>query len=208
LEALLITKTRRSESPALRRQQILDAALAVLAQQGYSEVLLDDVARRAGVAKGTLYLYFKDKQHLYTAVMEGLMVEMGERLRRAMAGETGSPLTKVRAAISETLEFVELHKDFFMQCGQTRSTLCGKKDGEALRQRFDDNLRLIGDQLQAAVKSRELRPHDSLTGGLMVIAMCRMYLMKKVFHGHKPPLRESVDELLDLLLNGLGAKHS
>ena len=42
-----------------RRQAILEAALSVFAEQGFDAARLDDVAARAGVAKGTLYLYFK-----------------------------------------------------------------------------------------------------------------------------------------------------
>lgn len=55
----------------VRRQQILDAALAEFAVHSFDRTKLDDVARRAGVAKGTLYLYFADKQALF----EGLVQE-------------------------------------------------------------------------------------------------------------------------------------
>ena len=52
---------RRSE----RREAILDAALAEFAARGFATTRLDDIARRAGVAKGTLYLYFRDKENLF-----------------------------------------------------------------------------------------------------------------------------------------------
>ncbi len=48
-----------------KRQQILNAALAVFARKGYKPALLDEVAGRAKVAKGTVYLYFKGKEDLY-----------------------------------------------------------------------------------------------------------------------------------------------
>jgi AcrR family transcriptional regulator len=55
-----------------RRQAILDAALTVFAAQGYEAARLDDVAARAGVAKGTLYLYFKDKEEaLFEELVRG-----------------------------------------------------------------------------------------------------------------------------------------
>ena len=51
----------RKVEPETRRQAILDAALAVFAERGFEAARLEDVAARAGVAKGTLYLYFRDK---------------------------------------------------------------------------------------------------------------------------------------------------
>jgi AcrR family transcriptional regulator len=52
-----------------RRQGILAAALEAFAEQGFAAARLDDVAEKAGVAKGTLYLYFKDKEALFEALI-------------------------------------------------------------------------------------------------------------------------------------------
>jgi AcrR family transcriptional regulator len=61
----------RKVDAAARRQAILDAALTVFAQRGYEAARLDDMAAKAGVAKGTLYLYFKDKEALFEALVRG-----------------------------------------------------------------------------------------------------------------------------------------
>src|SRR5580704_18926333 len=55
----------RAQEPAERRAAILDAALDEFAARGFADTRLDDVARRAGVAKGTIYLYFRDKENLF-----------------------------------------------------------------------------------------------------------------------------------------------
>jgi len=55
----------RSTKAAARRSAILDAALNEFAARGFAAARLDDVARRAGVAKGTIYLHFKDKEALF-----------------------------------------------------------------------------------------------------------------------------------------------
>ncbi|HEX5958111.1 MAG TPA: TetR/AcrR family transcriptional regulator [Hyphomicrobiaceae bacterium] len=61
--------TKRSEmarrDPEARRQAILEAALTVFAAEGFAAAKLDQVAETAGVAKGTIYLHFKDKQDLF-----------------------------------------------------------------------------------------------------------------------------------------------
>ena len=55
----------RSAKAAARRGAILDAALDEFSARGFAAARLDDVARRAGVAKGTIYLHFKDKESLF-----------------------------------------------------------------------------------------------------------------------------------------------
>lgn len=57
---------RRSED---RPREICAAALQVFAEKGFTAARLDEIARRAGVSKGTLYLYFKDKEDLFRAVV-------------------------------------------------------------------------------------------------------------------------------------------
>ncbi|MCJ8142993.1 TetR/AcrR family transcriptional regulator [Ancylobacter sp. A5.8] len=75
---------RRAEraDPAQRRRAILDAALEVFAESGFAAARMQDVATRAGVAKGTLYLYFEDK----AALFEGLVHEALDPVLGTMEG--------------------------------------------------------------------------------------------------------------------------
>src|SRR5262245_52458161 len=65
-------RTRRV-TPDARRRAILAAALAVFSESGFDAARLDDVAKRAGVAKGTLYLYFEHKEALFEELVRGLI---------------------------------------------------------------------------------------------------------------------------------------
>jgi TetR/AcrR family fatty acid metabolism transcriptional regulator len=62
-------KTKSEE----KRLAILQAAFAVVTEKGYFETKVDDVAHRAGVAKGTVYLYFKDKPAIYIGLVDWLL---------------------------------------------------------------------------------------------------------------------------------------
>ncbi|OYV74472.1 MAG: hypothetical protein B7Z72_00065, partial [Gemmatimonadetes bacterium 21-71-4] len=55
--------------PEERPRQILDAAFATFAEHGLAAARLDDIAKRAGVSKGTIYLYFQSKEELFRAVV-------------------------------------------------------------------------------------------------------------------------------------------
>ena len=63
----------RKEKSAARRDAILAAALEEFAERGFAAARLDDVARRANVAKGTIYLYFRDKQALFQELLRQML---------------------------------------------------------------------------------------------------------------------------------------
>jgi AcrR family transcriptional regulator len=63
----------RQARSAARRETILAAALDEFSQQGFAAARLDDVAKRAGVAKGTIYLYFRDKEALFQELIRSML---------------------------------------------------------------------------------------------------------------------------------------
>ena len=79
---------RRRPSQDERRAAILAAALDVFAENGFAAARLDDVAQKAGVAKGTLYLYFPDKEALFEALLQGLVSPVLERIQALSADQT------------------------------------------------------------------------------------------------------------------------
>ncbi len=64
---------KREEKSAARREAILAAALDEFSARGFAAARLDDVAKRAGVAKGTIYLHFRDKEALFQEIVRSLM---------------------------------------------------------------------------------------------------------------------------------------
>jgi AcrR family transcriptional regulator len=73
---------RRSED---RPREICNAALEVFAEKGFAAAKLDEIARRAGVSKGTLYLYFKDKADLFRAVVRDTVAPNIDRIREMVS---------------------------------------------------------------------------------------------------------------------------
>ncbi|MFL6722939.1 MAG: TetR/AcrR family transcriptional regulator [Sphingomicrobium sp.] len=78
---------RRAEE---RPREICAAALQVFAEKGFAAAKLDEIAKRAGVSKGTLYLYFTDKEQLFRAVVRDTVVPNVENLRATLI-QTGLP---------------------------------------------------------------------------------------------------------------------
>lgn len=72
---------RRKED---RPREITEAAFEVFAEKGYASARVDDVARRAGVSKGLMYLYFRTKEELFKAVVKSVVVRRVDSLLDAV----------------------------------------------------------------------------------------------------------------------------
>ena len=83
----------RSAKAAARRNAILDAALDEFSARGFAAARLDDVAKRAGVAKGTIYLHFEDKESLFQELIRSKMSPVVGTLEAAFA--TDLPLRTI-----------------------------------------------------------------------------------------------------------------
>jgi AcrR family transcriptional regulator len=86
---------RRKEA---RPGEIVEAALACFAERGFAATRLDDIAARAGVTKGTLYLYFQSKDDLFKAVVREALIPNLERFE-ALAAATRTPVALLEQLI-------------------------------------------------------------------------------------------------------------
>jgi AcrR family transcriptional regulator len=81
---------RWQRRPEARPEEILDAAQQVFGEAGFARAKLDDVARLAGVSKGTLYLYFDSKETLFRAMVRAKIVALLARSEVLLETHTGS----------------------------------------------------------------------------------------------------------------------
>ena len=93
---------KRQRRKDARPSEILEAGLALFAERGFAATRLEDVAKRAGIAKGTVYLYFSSKESLFEAALKDRMVSTMEgvgELTASFAGSTEELLRLVLARI-------------------------------------------------------------------------------------------------------------
>jgi AcrR family transcriptional regulator len=77
---LPLPKPNRAERAAERRQAIIEAAMEEFIARGFAATRLDDIAKRAGVAKGTIYLHFKDKESMFEELIRTAIVPLVSRM--------------------------------------------------------------------------------------------------------------------------------
>ncbi len=99
-------KAKWSRRKDARPQEIIDAALKLFAVKGFAATRLDDVAKEAGVSKGTLYLYFSDKEALFKQVVQGGMIDNIAPLEQAIKAHTGSAEDLLRMFVTHMTTLV------------------------------------------------------------------------------------------------------
>ncbi len=202
---------RWQRRPEARPDEILDAALVVFGESGYARARVDDVARLAGVSKGTLYLYFDSKEALfremvrarivaslteaevYVRTYEGsaraLLVELIRRMYRLVRCER---MTRIARIVQGELgNFPELARFYF--------------DEVILRAR-----RLVAEVLERGVATGEFRP---TAGGFAARGLSSLVVhtaqVQCFFHTFDPQAltdEQAVEGLIDLYLGGVLAQ--
>src|SRR6267143_4339928 len=168
---------RKPRSPRWRRrkdarpEEIVAAALDVFVERGFAAAKLEDVARRAGVTKGTIYLYFENKEALFKAVVRETIVPViaqGEALARSFTGSA-----------RELLE--RLVREYWRLVGETAVAGIPKlMMGEAatfpeLTSFYYDEVvtrghRLMAGVIERGVKNGEFRPVDVMVAAKLAMS--------------------------------------
>src|SRR5205085_4295989 len=99
-----VTGMRNPDKP----QQIIDAAVRVFARNGFYNSRVSDIAREAGIASGTIYLYFKTKDEILVTLFREKMAAWVAHVRGEIAGEA-DPVAKIRRLVA--LHFSVLERD-------------------------------------------------------------------------------------------------
>jgi AcrR family transcriptional regulator len=157
--------TPRAQRKAESRRRILDAARAVFFRDGFMAANLDEIAERAGVAKGTLYRYFESKADLYVAVLADNSGVFTQKMKEA-AQEGGESAREVIEAVSHFyLTWWQRHPEYFqIFWALDNQAVIGELPTEVVQEvsrLWESSLAILADILQRGVAAGEFRPCDT-----------------------------------------------
>jgi AcrR family transcriptional regulator len=201
-----VTRRRKETRPA----EVLEAALEVFAEKGYAAARMEDIAVRAGAAKGTIYLYFPSKEAVFEALVRSTIVPNIERAEALAAGHQGpvGPLFRqligILAALIRDSHLVVLPRLMIGELYKFPELARFYKTNV-----IDRGLALIAAMHRRGVERGEFRPQDSeVVARLVVAPVLLMAIWRTVFAPHvdEPfdpgPVLEAHGEIL---LRGLAA---
>ena len=182
-----------------KRDEILAAAEQEFARREFHQVLMDDVAARAGVGKGTLYRYFPTKEELFLAmVLRGLDESHGEFLRAF--DDESSPLEAIlETSVGHMLSYFR-GREPLLALFQRYEDKLPQADTELWRRRRDEAIAAIAGALDRAEKTGRIREVDTRIAAQMLLGMVRT----AVFYPHPEMTPQRMaQEIVHLFLNGV-----
>ena len=197
-------KPRVDSGPLPKRDAILRAAIDVFAERGYFNAQVADVARGAGVAAGTVYLYFRSKDDLLISIFErGMKEALAEG--RQLAAEVSDPRDRLR-------RFARLH---LQRIGRDRNAAVvfqvELRQSTKFMERFSatllrDYLGLIRDAIADGQRAGLLRADINATvAAKMLFGALDEMATNWILSKRRYKLAPMADQVLDIFLNGVSA---
>ena len=212
--AHVVVPSKRKPKPRWQRrkdarpEELIAAALDVFVERGYEAAKLADVARRAGVTKGTIYLYFESKEALFKAVVRETIVPViaqGEALARSFTGSA-----------RELLE--QLVREYWRLVGETALAGIPKlmmaeaaTFPELTRFYYDEVVtrghRLMASVIERGIKNGEFRAVDVMVAAKLAMSpLMHATVARRAFASCMPEgfnVQKYLDTHIDLYLHGI-----
>jgi AcrR family transcriptional regulator len=165
-----ITERKQLEKSA-RKKLILDCALAVFREKGFAGATIADIAARANIAQGTIYLYFKSKADLYFSLTKPALENLSEQLKRIAENKLDEPDIKIRKLMYAVYEFYIQDTDAYNLITRYKAAenqnLFPKERLKFFEQLMRSNLKQMEIAIEEGIRKGLLRKIDPYTGAVV-----------------------------------------
>jgi AcrR family transcriptional regulator len=193
--------SRRQILPeAERKEMILAAALEVFSQDGYENSDVEEIARRAGIGKGTIYRHFESKQKLFLGLVDHGYRLLSERMQAIPFGKA-SFASKLRKGMRS-------HVDFFIENPRYYRVLMLElpdhrlKIGVDILRRHQRYTQPLVKAIQTAIRNGELKRIDPEFAAFNLAAMSCI-IVERYLRGQEDTRQRDIRTAVDLFLHGV-----
>ncbi|MGZ5381306.1 MAG: TetR/AcrR family transcriptional regulator [Thermoanaerobaculia bacterium] len=197
--------TKKQVVEEFRCHAICEAAMRVVGRKGLEKTTVDDIAHEAGVAKGTLYLYFRSRDEILEKTIGAAVDDLLERLQHAADGAGAEPFAEaLERVLTAQFAYFDENRDFF------RPYFASGEYSEDRRLRQSRRYRIHINRLSALIRRGrrrgELKSLDPERAAIAIAGAARDLILRRI-HEKQPPSPEADARFLrDVLVSGLGAE--
>ena len=189
-----------------RIQSIQEATLRVIARKGMAAATVQEIADEAGVAKGTIYLYFRDRDELVEKAFDGAMTQLIARIDAVIDQELPFE-EKIRAIMAAKLAFFGENREFFRlyltlrmpEEGGTRQ----RRQKQNCHPRYRARAEKLAAVLQQAMERGEIRELDPYRLALFIIEGSTAVILERLTEDSSPADAADADFIAGLVLDGV-----
>lgn len=202
--------SRRESKKLKHRQAILRAANELFSSKDYRETTMQDIADRAGLAKGTLYLYFRSKEELYLTVCVQGVSGFGENLEKVRAAARGVEekiravyLAYIRHSLEQPAVFRVLRDTFLEQVRRNLSPATIREVSNIIGDWLRNESELVREGMEEGIFRPDLDPYRfSVLAWRAATGLVELALLQEPLVIEKSELEDLFRESIDLLLRG------
>lgn len=157
-----------------KREKILRAAHKVFSDRGIADFKMIDIARAAGIGKGTIYEYFSSKEEIITGCFDVFMHDFGDILISGL-GEKSNPDEKIKEFFRLSFQYFSKHQEAMGVLFDFWAAAIPRKHGTPLiltiEKEYYEFQNFISAILEDGIKRGMFKPHDTPTTALMILAV-------------------------------------
>ena len=203
-------KSKEEVVHEFRVQTIQDATMRVIARKGIAATTMQDIADEAGVAKGTIYLYFRDRDELVEKTFENALANLHGRIDEVLYSD--APLEeRLRASMHRAIEFFGENGQFFRLYIAQRFPE-GNEQQQRKQKRHCDQYRSrmlkLAEVFEEAMNRGEIRRVDPYRLALFFAEGANAIIVERVMEESSPDAGNDVDMIVSTLLDGIRTKRS
>ncbi|MFC1855360.1 TetR/AcrR family transcriptional regulator [Thermodesulfobacteriota bacterium] len=183
------------------RKKILLAAEEVFSESGFHKTLVEDIAHKAKLGKGTIYTYFKTKKELFQSLIFDSIDEIKERVSITVNKEQESA-EKLKAGIKAYLEFFKEHKGIFGILIFEHSEV-GCDDHQDCFEIFIKSIEGLSMFVSAGIKEGTFSDIDPKTVSYGILGSINYIIFKWLMSKEEYDLMDELDAIYEIVFNGI-----
>jgi AcrR family transcriptional regulator len=197
-------RTKDEVLKEFRTAEILEAARKIFAAHGYHEATVEAVAGEAGVAKGTIYLYYGSKRELYGAALKHGILELYDETKRRV-GKAVTLEEKIRAFIATKIIYFDERRDFFkiyyFEFGD--ALVHPARLNEQFARLYVQQARMLETILREAAERQEIRPIRTAAAAFGIADLTRGTITQRLLGWSTAPVEDDIEFVFDLVWRGI-----
>ena len=203
----VLRKSKKEVLAEFRTAELLEAARRVFSKKGFHDATVDEIAATAGVAKGTVYLYYPSKRAIYWAALKHGIVDLLQQIH-ANVKEAKTVQSKLRAFIATKVSYFEVDRAFFkiylLEFGNALThSVHLYKDFEEL---YFQQVGILSKLLQEAARQKLIRPVRLEATAHAISDVIRGVITQRLLGWSKARIDREIEFIYELIWRGIESR--
>lgn len=197
-------KQKRKDKRVIPKSKILQAGEKLFAQKGFYLTTLEEIASGANLAKGTIYLYFKNKTDLFISIIERKLDVLLRKIKQGIE-EEASPVEEIKKTTRVHLKFLEQNRNFFKILQSFSEEYKKEMEKELTERVIKKNTRyleILQHLFEKAIEHREVKPLNARKLAVILIGIVHSLTINWISQGEKDSLYKDHDLAWEIFWNG------